>query len=91
MARLFVRHDVADYAAWRKVYDAFHASGTPKRLGVTAEAVYRTAGKPDEVTAWHDFATEEQAEAFVASAELREAMRNAGVVGAPLVWIALPA
>ena len=23
MARMYVRHQVADYAAWRQVYDAF--------------------------------------------------------------------
>jgi hypothetical protein len=85
MARLFVRHTVADYAAWRKVYDAFDSQRRP--MGVTAHAVYRSVDNPNDVTVWHDFATREQAEAFVASEALRSAMQNAGVQGNPTVWI----
>ena len=29
MVRLFVRHGVADYEAWRKVYDEFDAQRRP--------------------------------------------------------------
>ena len=83
--RLFVRHDVTDYAAWRKGYDSFDA--TRRKLGVTAQAVYQGADSPNDVTATHDFKTLEQAKAFMASAELKAAMQNAGVKGAPQIWI----
>ncbi len=85
MARLFVRHTVVDFDAWRKVYDAFDPQRRP--LGVTAHGVYRLVDNPNDVTVWHDFATREQAEAFVASEALRSAMQNAGVQGNPTVWI----
>ncbi len=41
MATLFVRHQAADYAAWRQVYDAFQPKA--KALGVQADAVYQAA------------------------------------------------
>jgi len=84
MATLFVRHQVADYAAWRRVYDGF--APTQKTFGVTAEAVYQAVDNPNDVTVTHDFATLEAAQAFAGSAEMRAAMHDAGVQGAPTVW-----
>ena len=86
MTRLFVRHTVSDYSTWRKVYDAFDAQRRP--MGVTGQGVYRSVENGNDVTAWHDFATAEQAKAFVGSDALKNAMKNAGVLGAPTVWIA---
>ena len=86
MTTLFVRHQAADYAAWRQVYDAFQP--TARTLGVQADAVYRAADDPNEITVTHDFATLEAAQAFAGSAELRSAMHDAGVVGAPTIWFA---
>jgi len=84
MVTLFVRHTVADYAAWRKVYDAF--APAQRAAGVTAAAVYQAADNPNDVTVTHDFATLAAAQAFTASTELKAAMQGAGVVGAPTVW-----
>ena len=83
MVRLLVRHQVKDYAAWRKVYDDFDA--TRKAMGVTAAVVYRSID-PNDVTVTHDFATAEAAKAFADSADLRSAMQNAGVAGPPTIW-----
>ena len=85
MTRMFVRHTVKDYPAWRKGYDAFDAKR--RSLGVTAHGVYRAIDNANDVTAWHDFASAEQAMAFVRSDELKNAMMNAGVQGAPTIWI----
>ncbi len=87
--RLFVQHKVTDYASWRKVYDAF--DGTRKKLGVTAQAVYRVADDPNDVVVTHDFATLEKAKAFAASPELKQAMEKSGVVGAPTIWFTVKA
>jgi len=84
--RLFVRHDVADYATWRKAYDGFDA--TRRKLGVTGQAAYQSADNPNDVTVTHDFKTLEQAKAFASSADLKTAMQNAGVKGAPQIWFA---
>jgi hypothetical protein len=81
---LFVRHQVADYARWRQVYDAF--APTQKALGVQDQAVYRAVENPNDITVRHEFATLEAARAFGGSPELGSAMHDAGVEGAPTVW-----
>lgn len=86
MTTMFVRHQVQDYAAWRKVYDDFRPIQT--RLGVTAAAVYRAADNPNDITVTHEFASIEAAQAFAASPELHGAMANAGVAGEPSIWFA---
>ncbi|CCM74817.1 hypothetical protein [Rhizobium mesoamericanum] len=85
MPTMFVRHEVSDYAAWRKAYDAF--APVQKANGVTAEAVYQAIDNPNDVTVTHEFATVEAAHAFGKLEELRAAMRTGGVLGAPTVWL----
>lgn len=84
-ARVFVEHEVADYAAWRKAYDAFAA--TRGKLGVTYAAVYQSADNPNNVIVIHDFASVEKAKAFVASDDLKSAMQKAGVKGQPHITV----
>jgi len=88
MVRLFVRHNVEDYEAWRKVYDDFDEGRRP--MGVTGDAVFQSIDNPDDVTVWHDFDTAEAAQAFVSSDELRNAMQQAGVRGEPQIWFVTP-
>ena len=88
MLRMFVRHDVADYDAWKKGYDDFDE--TRRGMGVTGDAVYQAADNPTDVTVTHDFESEDAARAFVSSPELKGAMENAGVVGEPQVWLTSP-
>jgi hypothetical protein len=85
MVRLYVRHPVADYEAWRKVYDAFDQER--RSMGVVGDAVYQAVGDPTDVTVWHDFDTKEAAEAFTTSDRVRKAMTDSGVKGQPEVWI----
>jgi hypothetical protein len=84
MTTMFIRHSVANYQAWRKVYDGF--APVQKAKGVTAQAVYQAADNPNDITVTHDFATVDAAHAFVASKELKSAMQDAGVVGSPTIW-----
>ena len=83
--RMFVRHEVADYAKWRKGYDEYRP--TAKNMGVTAQAVYQSTDNPNDVTVCSDFQSSEKAQAFAASADLKTAMQNAGVKGAPQIWL----
>jgi len=62
MVRLFVRHNVNDYAAWRKGYDAFEPARI--KLGAQGHAVYREVDDGNDVTVWHDFNSLEAAKAF---------------------------
>ena len=88
MVRIFVRHNVEDYQAWRKAYDEFD----PQRrsMGVTGDAVYQVIDNPNDVTVWHDFDSAEAAQAFVSSDELRNAMQRGGIQGEPQVWFVTP-
>ena len=86
--RMFVHHEVADYATWRKSYDAFDT--TRKALGVTGQAVYQTIDNPNDVTVTHDFASIEKAKSFASSPELKAAMSQGGVKSAPQVWFTKP-
>jgi len=83
MVRMFARHQVADYSAWRKVYDAFDRAS----LGVRANAVYQDVDDPNYVTVWHDFDDRASAESFTTSETLKTVMAEAGVLSAPNIWI----
>jgi hypothetical protein len=48
--------------------------------------VYQAVDNPNDITVTHEFSTVEAAQAFVKSEELKQAMQNAGVVGAPTIW-----
>jgi len=85
MVRLFVRHKVHDYAAWREGYDAFEP--TRIKMGAQGHAVYRDVENGDDVTVWHDFNNLDAAKAFANSSELKAVMKNAGVIGEPTVWM----
>jgi ABC-type sugar transport system substrate-binding protein len=81
---MFVRHEVTDYATWKKAYDGFRA--TQKKLGVVTQAVYQSTDNPNDVTVTHDFHSLEAAKAFAASPDLKAAMEKAGVKGPPQIW-----
>ena len=89
MIRMFVRHTVTDFAAWKQAYDRFDSERMG--MGVLGGAVFQSTDDPNDVTAWHDFETLESARAFIESARLREVMKEAGVAGEPTVWFATPA
>ena len=72
-----VRHRVADFDAWRKVYDGF--APIQAEHGVHAHQVLRSIENPNDVTVEHTFDSREAANAFFARPDLKEAMSKAGV------------
>lgn len=80
-----VRHSVSDYDAWRKIYE--DADTIRAAHGCTAERVLRAPGDTSDLLILHEFPSVEQAEAFAANPDLRSAMEQAGVVGAPRIEI----
>jgi quinol monooxygenase YgiN len=84
MATLFVRHQVADFAAWKSGYEK-HDS-LRKEHGVTSDGVYQSADDANDITVYHEFDTMEAAKAFAAMPELKDAMAELGVTGAPQIW-----
>jgi quinol monooxygenase YgiN len=82
MASMFVRHKVANYANWKRGYDAFDK----KAHGVTSASVYRDADDPNTIIVTHTFKDISAAKEFTNSDDLRSAMEQAGVQGAPEIW-----
>ena len=72
-----VRHRVADYDAWKAVYDNY--APIQAEHGVRAHLVMRSLDDRNEVTVAHTFDSIDIAKAFFAMPELRKAMGEAGV------------
>ena len=72
MTILFVRHHVANYEVWRRVYDS--AGDMQRQRGVTAEAVYRAEDDPNDVLVMHQFNSSDEAHSFMGNPDLRQAM-----------------
>jgi len=72
-----VRHRVADFDAWKKVYDGF--APIQAEHGVHAHQVLCSIENPNDVIIEHTFDSREAARAFFATPQLKEAMSQAGV------------
>ena len=72
-----IRHRVADYDAWKNMYDGF--APTQAEHGVHAHQVLRSIENPNDVIVTHTFDSHEAARAFFAMPELKEAMSQGGV------------
>lgn len=83
MTLLIVQHKVRDYAAWRPAYDAHEPSRTG--AGITKGRVYREVEFPNDLVLIFDVADAARARAWAAGDDLKNAMENAGVLGAPTV------
>ncbi len=81
MAKLYVHHKVKDYEAWRKVFDDLTSART--RFGCTGHEVFQSPADPCEITVLTDWKTVEQARGYATSNELKEGMKNAGVLSQP--------
>ncbi|MEV7647093.1 hypothetical protein [Arthrobacter sp. NPDC089319] len=81
MALLLILHRVANYDAWREVYDS--VADLQKSAGVTRESVHRMVDDPNNVLVLHYFDSVDQARAFTTLPELKDAIQRAGVQGEP--------
>ena len=84
---LIVKHKVADYGAWRPVYDS--VDGLRQQHGCTGDEVFSDPDDKNDITVFHRFPSLEQAQAFAGSAELKDAMGRAGVAGPPRIEFAV--
>jgi heme-degrading monooxygenase HmoA len=72
-----VHHPVADFDAWKKMYDDF--APIQAEHGVRGHQVLRSIDDPNDVIVTHTFDSPETARAFFAMPELKDAMREGGV------------
>ena len=71
-----VRHQVADFDAWKKEYDT--AAPLQHANGVRAHKMLRSADDPNDVIVSHTFDSSEAAHDFMAMPEIKDAMSRAG-------------
>ncbi len=81
---MFIRHKVRDFKSWKAGYDAHQ----PKRdeAGLTEKYLLRNSDDPSEVLILLEAQDLGRAKAFAASADLREKMKELGVVDKPDVY-----
>jgi hypothetical protein len=82
-AALIVRHRVANFEAWKTVFDGM--TDVRRSHGWISTHVYRDATDPNVVTIVNRVKDLDGAKRYGGSAELRTAMQQAGVQGAPEV------
>jgi hypothetical protein len=83
MVCVLIRHTIADYEKWRRVFDAsmsFRQAGGEKSC-----RIFRDPEHPEHLTLFFEWENLEQARRFMALPELRQRMQEAGVVGEPEV------
>jgi hypothetical protein len=81
LAGIIITGAVEDYDKWRAVYDDFDAYR--KANGIVGHAVNQELGKPNQVIVYQQANDIETLRKFADSAELKETMQKAGVVGPP--------
>jgi hypothetical protein len=82
---VFVQHDVADYAAWRPLYDADAARRA--EAGLKDIGVYQDADNPNTVLVVWETNNVAAFKAMLADPELAEKMKEAGVTSTPETWV----
>jgi hypothetical protein len=86
MATLAVQVTIGDYAKWRPVFDK-HKRMRADKAGVKSEHVYRSADNPKEILIWFDVPDVAKARDAITSQEIKNAMKEAGVVGPPKIHV----
>ncbi len=88
MATVFLRHKVADYSAWKPLYDA----DLPRRnaAGIKEVGIYRESSDENMVLLIFEVENSEVIKEMLQSEDLAEVMKEAGVLTKPEVWIGNP-
>ena len=85
MVNVFLSHQVADFAAWEKVFKEGEALRV--KHGVKTLGVYQGVEKTNDVTVVTEFPSMEAVNGFLSSPALKADMENAGVVSMPEIKI----
>ena len=83
MSYVMVRHTVASYAKWKSGVHAFKKFR--KASGEKSFYVCRSSKNPNDLLVWCEWDNPNRMRKFMKSRELRQAMKDAGVVSKPEV------
>ena len=84
MPALLIRHQVRDFAAWRRVFS--DEAGTRRANGARRELHFRSATNASEVWLLIEWDDLYRAQLFVTSDDLRSALDRGGVIDVPDYW-----
>lgn len=84
MAHMLIRHKVQDYGKWRPAYDAHRPARAA--AGLDDRHVWHNADDRNDLFLLFAVSDVARAKAFAESAELKQAMTAAGVVGRPEIF-----
>jgi hypothetical protein len=85
MATLAVQLTIGDYAKWRPVFDKHKP--LRDKADMKNVRVYRDADNPKEVIVWGEAGDAAKARAALGGDEIKNAMKEAGVVGPPRIHV----
>jgi len=83
MPSMYIRERVQDYARWRTVFDSL--SETKKQRGFVSAKVFQDSADANEIIILETWNSLDEARAWAQSAEIREAMKNAGALPPPVI------
>lgn len=84
MALFLVHHKVEDYKTWKSVFDGH--SSLRSEAGSQGGKIFRSANNPNELFVLLEWDNLANAQKFAQSDNIKEAMKNAGVVGMPEIY-----
>ncbi len=83
MVNILVHHEIADYPAWKAVFDA---SLDFRHLhGERSCRIFHAVGNPNDLTLLFEWENLDQARRFMSSDDLKTRMAKAGVKGQPQI------
>jgi hypothetical protein len=85
MVTVFIRHRVRNYLKWKQVFDAF--APTRRASGEKSYVIGNLPGKANNLCLLFQWDTAANAGKFLKSKELKAAMKDAGVLEMPEVFV----
>ena len=85
MSHVLIIHEVADYEAWKRVFD--DAAGMRKAAGESSFQVLRDERTPNRIVHFSAWSSLEDARRFFESPELVKIREEAGVVAPEFIYL----
>jgi heme-degrading monooxygenase HmoA len=83
MTHIIIKHKVNDYETWKEVFDNF--ADVRKSSGEKSYRILQPTDNPNDLTLLFEWDTPKNAETFLESRELKDAMQRGGVTGEPTI------
>jgi hypothetical protein len=82
MITTIIRHEVRDFAEWKKVFDADQPD--VEKAGVKLIGLYTSVKNPNDITMIYEAPNAELYDNLMIDPERQEAIQRAGVIGVPV-------